>query len=126
MPIPPSYDEIVVTRKSNSSWQSNDPQGRVYSFELTVTAVSRAGGEGKETRRFRISFDLRTAHGTKVEASGVDVTHEDGKVYIDSRADQLLEAGNSRPVAVQITVPGDPAELPTEYPLDGLKAVRLA
>ncbi|MFJ1616290.1 DUF6923 family protein [Streptomyces sp. NPDC088251] len=126
MPIPPSYDEIVTTKKSISSWQSYDPQGRVYSIELTVTAVGKAGGEGKQTRRFRISFDLRTAHGAKVEASGVDVTYEDGKVYIDSQTDQLLEAGNSRPVAVQVTVPGDPAKLPPEYPLDGLKATRLA
>ncbi|MFJ2024878.1 DUF6923 family protein [Streptomyces sp. NPDC087897] len=126
MPIPPSYDEIVVTKKAVGSWQSYDPQGQVYSVELTLTAVSKAGGEGKDTRKFRISFDLRTAPGSKVVASGVDVTHEDGKVYISSRADQLLEAGNARPVAVQITVPGDPARLPREYPLDGLRATRLA
>ncbi|MEU3220513.1 hypothetical protein [Streptomyces sp. NPDC006971] len=43
-----------------------------------------------------------------------------------SQADQLLSAGNSRPIAVQITVPGDPAEPPSEYPLDGLRATRLA
>lgn len=126
MPILPSYDEIVVTKKSSGSWQSYDPQGKVYSFELTVTAVGKAGGEGGTTKRFRLSFDLRTAHGTKVEASGVHVTHEDDKVYIDSQTDQLLEAGNSRPIAVQITVPGDPAKLPPEYPLSGLKATRLA
>ncbi|MFF8918209.1 DUF6923 family protein [Streptomyces sp. NPDC015032] len=126
MPIPPSYDEIVVTKKSSGSWPSYDPPGKVYSFQLTVTAAAKAGGEGKTTRRFRLSFDLRTTLGTKVEASGVDIKHEDGKVYIDSQTDQLLEAGNSRPIAVQITVPGDPAKLPTEYPLDGLKATRLA
>ncbi|MFE9367528.1 DUF6923 family protein [Streptomyces sp. NPDC006978] len=126
MPVPPSYDEIRVTKKSSGSWQSSDPQGKVYSVELTVTAASKAGGEGKETRRFRISFDLRTARGAKVVASGVDVTHEDGKVYIDSQTDQLLTAGTSRPIAVQITVPGDPARLPSEYPLDGLRATRLA
>ncbi|MFF8554625.1 hypothetical protein ACF058_17520 [Streptomyces sp. NPDC015501] len=126
MPIPPGYDEIVVTKKAVGSWQSYDPQGRVYSLELTVTAVGKAGGGGKDTRKFRISFDLRTAPGAKVVASGVDITHEDGKAYLCSRTDQLLEAGGSRPVAVQITVPGDPARLPQEYPLDGLRATRLA
>ncbi|MFE7428450.1 hypothetical protein [Streptomyces sp. NPDC057545] len=126
MPVAPSYDEIVVTKKSNGGWPSYDPQGRVYSFELTITAVDKNDGKGKETSRFRISFDLRSAHGAKVEASGVDVTHEDGKAYLSSQADQLLSAGNSRPIAVQITVPGDPAELPSEYPLDGLRATRLA
>ncbi|MEU0703353.1 hypothetical protein ABZ513_21410 [Streptomyces bacillaris] len=35
-------------------------------------------------------------------------------MYIYSQMDQLLEAGHSRPVAVRITVPGDPAKLPTE------------
>ncbi|MEU1013791.1 hypothetical protein [Streptomyces sp. NPDC005890] len=35
--------------------------------------------------------------------------------------DQFLAAGTSRP----ITVPGDPAHLPREYPLDGLRATRL-
>ncbi|MFI1187422.1 hypothetical protein [Streptomyces californicus] len=126
MRIPPSYDEILVAKKALGSWQSYEPQGKVYSVELTVTAAARARGEGKETRKFRISFDLRTAPGAKVVASGVDVTHEDGKVYLYSQTDQLLEAGNSRPVAVQITVPGDPAELPDQYPLDGLRATRLA
>ncbi|WP_335936588.1 DUF6923 family protein [Streptomyces sp. PTD5-9] len=126
MPIAPSYDEIVVTKKLNGSWQNYDPQGRVYSYELTITAVDKADRRGKATSRFRISFDLRAAHGAKAVASGVDVTYADGKVYIDSQADQLLEAGSSRPIAVQITVPGDPATLPAEYPLDGLRATRLA
>ena len=49
-----------------------------------------------------------------------------GKAYIDALADQLLPAGGSRPLTVQITVTGDPQKLPREYPLDGLKATRLA
>ncbi|MEV7783503.1 hypothetical protein [Kitasatospora sp. NPDC088351] len=121
MPIPPSYDEIVVKKKFNGSWGS-----RTYSFELTLTAVGRTSGKGHDVSRFRISFDLPTVPGTKVEASGVDVTYADGKAYIDSQADQLLSAGTSRPIGVQITVPGDPDKLPKEYPLDGLKATRLA
>ncbi|WP_411084740.1 hypothetical protein [Streptomyces sp. cmx-18-6] len=64
MPIPPSYDEILVAKKARGSWQSSDPQGKVYSVELTITAA-KAGGEGKETRKFRISFDLRTAPGAR-------------------------------------------------------------
>ncbi|MFC9930461.1 MULTISPECIES: hypothetical protein [unclassified Streptomyces] len=39
--------------------------------------------------------------------------------------DQFLAAGTSRPITVLITVPGDPAHLPREYPLDGLRATRL-
>ncbi|MFF3820782.1 hypothetical protein ACFYYD_30070 [Streptomyces bluensis] len=39
--------------------------------------------------------------------------------------DQFLAAGTSRPITVLITVPGDPARLPQEYPLDGLRATRL-
>jgi hypothetical protein len=39
--------------------------------------------------------------------------------------DQFLAAGTSRTITVLITVPGDPAYLPHEYPLDGLRATRL-
>ncbi|MGG7575850.1 DUF6923 family protein [Streptomyces sirii] len=126
LPVPPSYDDILVSKKFNSSWDSYDPRGKVYSFELTLTAVSVRSGKGEDVRRFRISFDLPTVAGTKVVASGVDVIYQDGKAYIDAQADQLLPAGKSRPITVQITAPGDPGKLPHEYPLDGLKATRLA
>ncbi|MBB6120287.1 hypothetical protein [Nocardiopsis algeriensis] len=56
----------------------------------------------------------------------VDVLYEGGKAYIDSQADQLLESGKSRNVDIQLTVPGDPAALPEEYPLAGLRVTRLA
>ncbi|GAA2482596.1 hypothetical protein GCM10010406_18610 [Streptomyces thermolineatus] len=126
LPVPPSYHEIEVAKKFNSSWESNDPRGKVYSFDVTLTAVSKSTGKGEDVRRFRISFDLPTTTGQKVDASGVDVLYQDGKAYIDAKSDQLLPAGESRPIRVQITVPGDPRELPHEYPLDGLKATRLA
>ncbi|MBT2400667.1 hypothetical protein [Streptomyces sp. ISL-100] len=76
-------------------------------------------------KRFRISFDLPTAKGAKAVASGVSVITQDSKAYMESEKDQFLAAGTSRPIAVQITVPGDPAHLPREHPLDGLKATRL-
>ncbi|MCY9784274.1 hypothetical protein KIK06_10250 [Nocardiopsis sp. EMB25] len=128
MPVKPSYDEITVTKKFNTSWENYDPRGRVYSFELTLTAADRNGDTGKnaDVRTFRISFDLPTLQGAKVQASGVDVIYEGGKAYLSSQADQLLTAGSSRPITVQITVPGDTATLPREYPLDGLRATRLA
>ncbi|MFG2196810.1 DUF6923 family protein [Streptomyces sp. NPDC048639] len=126
LPVPPSYHEIVVTKKFNTSWDSNDPRGKVYSFELTLTAVSKSSGKGEDVHKFRISFDLPTVAGQKVDASGVDVVYQGGKAYIDAKNDQLLAAGKSRPITVQITVPGDPQKLPHEYPLDGLKATRLA
>lgn len=125
LPVPPSYDEIAVSKKFNQTWENGDPRGRVYSFELTLTAVSKDNGEAEDVRRFRISFDLPTVLGAKAEASGVRVLNQDGKAYLESVADQLLAAGTSRPVTVQITVPGDPARLPREWPLDGLKATRL-
>ncbi|MFE7975627.1 DUF6923 family protein [Streptomyces shenzhenensis] len=126
LPVPPSYDEIVVTKAFRSAWDSYDPQGKVYSFRLTLKAVSKDGGEAKDVRKFRISFDLPTAAGTKVEASGVDVIYQDGKAYVDAKTDQLLPAGQERPIDVQVTVPGDPHTLPHEYPLAGLKATRLS
>lgn len=122
LPVPPSYDEIVVTKKFNSSWGSS--LGKVYSFELTLKAVSKSSGKEEDVRKFRISFDLPA--GQKIDASGVDVICQDGKAYIDAKSDQLLAAGKSRPITVQITVPGDPQKLPHEYPLDGLKATRLS
>ncbi|MCG7523245.1 hypothetical protein MHW47_02090 [Streptomyces sp. OfavH-34-F] len=125
LPVPPSYDEITVAKKFNQSWESGEPRGRVYSFELTLTAVSKDGGKAEDLRRFRISFDLPTVKGANAAASGVDVITQDGKVYLESTADQFLAAGTSRPIAVQVTVPGDPARLPREYPLAGLKATRL-
>lgn len=126
LPVLPSYDDIVVTKKFNRSWDNYDPQGKVYSFELTLKAVSKSSGEAEDVRKFRISFDLPTTAGTKVEAWGVHVIYGGGKAYIDALADQLLPAGGSRPLTVQITVTGDPQKLPREYPLDGLKATRLA
>ncbi|GLU47890.1 hypothetical protein [Nocardiopsis ansamitocini] len=128
MPLKPSYDEITVTKKFTTSWESYDPKGRVYSFDLVLSASAGKNSPGKnaDVRKFRISFDLPTLPGSKVEASGVDVLYEGGKAYLDSQSDQLLPAGESRHITVQITVPGDPAELPHEYPLAGLRATRLA
>ncbi|MFF9686901.1 YncE family protein [Streptomyces sp. NPDC014623] len=125
LPAPPSYDEIAVSKKFNRTWENSEPRGRVYSFELTLTAVSTASGRPEDVKRFRISFDLPTVNGAKAEASGVQVIAQDGKAYLESVADQFLAAGTSRPITVQITVPGDPTHLPREYPLDGLKATRL-
>ncbi|MER6013992.1 YncE family protein [Streptomyces bluensis] len=125
LPVPPSYDEIAVTKKFNRAWETGEPHGRVYSFDLTLTAVSKDSGTAEDVRKFRISFDLPTVKGAKVEASGVDVITQDGKAYLNSVRDQFLAAGTSRPITVLITVPGDPARLPQEYPLDGLRATRL-
>ncbi|MFJ8533848.1 hypothetical protein [Streptomyces sp. NPDC093591] len=125
MPVPPSYDEIAVSKKFNRTWENSEPRGRVYSFDLTLTAVSKDSGKAEDVRRFRISFDLPTVKGAKAEASGVHVIAQDGKVYLEAENDQFLAAGSSRPITVQITVPGDPAHLPQEYLLDGLKATRL-
>ncbi|WP_026923707.1 hypothetical protein [Glycomyces arizonensis] len=126
MRIKPSYDEIVIGKKFNTSWESSAPRGKVYSFELTVKAVTKSTNENSDLHRFRISFDLPTVEGVKVDASGVDVLYADGKAYVDSKTDQFLKGGESRPIAVQITVPGDPGVLPHEYPLNGLRATRLA
>ncbi|WDO11358.1 hypothetical protein ME763_37185 (plasmid) [Streptomyces murinus] len=125
LPVKPSYDETAVTKTFRSAWDSYDPQGKVYSFRLILKAVSKDGSKAEEVRRFRISFDLPTTTGTKVDASGVDIIYQDGKAYVDAKADQLLPAGQERPVDVQITMLGDPYELPHEYPLAGLKATRL-
>ncbi|MFJ2171187.1 hypothetical protein [Streptomyces griseofuscus] len=121
MPVLPSYDEIVVTKKFKRTWENSEPRGRVYSFDLTLTAVSKDSGMAEDVRKFRISFDLPTVKGAKAEASGVDVIAQDGKTYLNSVGDQFLAAGTSRP----ITVLGDPAHLPRGYPLDGLRATRL-
>ncbi|WP_306335593.1 hypothetical protein [Streptomyces sp. KL118A] len=126
LPVPPSYDEIEVTKSFATAWESSDPRGKVYSFHLNLTAVSKATHQPEDVHKFRISFDLPTVQGAKVVASGVDVIYQDGKAYIDSKQQQLLPAGQSRTVDVQITVPGDPQKLPAEYPLQGLKATRLA
>lgn len=126
LPIPPSYDEIVGTKEFKTSWDSSAPRGKVYSFRLTLKAVSKSSGKDEDVHKFRISFDLPTVKGTKVEASGVDVIYQDGKAYVDSKTDQLLPGGKERQIDVQITVPGDPQKLPHEYPLDGLKATRLS
>ncbi|MER6529565.1 hypothetical protein [Streptomyces sp. NPDC001508] len=125
LPVRPSYDEIVVTKAFRSAWDSYDPKGKIYSFRLTLKTVSKDGDKTGDVRKFRISFDLPTAAGTKVEASGVDVIYQDGKAYVDAKADQLLPAGQERPIDMQVTVPGDPRKLPDEYPLAGLKATRL-
>ncbi|GGU14451.1 YncE family protein [Streptomyces lateritius] len=125
LPVPPSYDEITVTKKFNRTWENSEPRGRVYSFDLTLTAVSKDSGTAEDVRKFRISFDLPTVKGAKAEASGVEVIAQDGKAYLSSVGDQFLAAGTSRPITVLITVPGDPARLPQEYPLDGLRATRL-
>ncbi|MDQ1065195.1 hypothetical protein [Streptomyces canus] len=126
LPVPPSYDEIAVSKKFNRTGENSEPRGRVYSFELTLPAVSKdSGSKAEDVKRFRISFDLPTVKGAKAEASGVAVIAQDGKAYLESENDQFLAAGSSRPITVQITVPGDPAHLPQEYPLDGLKATRL-
>lgn len=47
-------------------------------------------------------------------------------MYVDSDEGQVLPGGAPRHISVQISVPGDPAELAKEYPLDGLRATRLA
>ena len=125
LPVPPSYDEITVTKKFNRTWENSEPRGRVYSFDLTLTAIGKDSGTAEDVRKFRISFDLPTDKGAKAEASGVEVIAQDGKAYLDSVGDQFLAAGTSRPITVLITVPGDPARLPQEYPLDGLRATRL-
>lgn len=127
LPIDPGYDYIVVDKHFKTSWPAPWPlQGRVYSYTLTVTAVSPADpADRRDVRKFRISFDLPTAEGAAVESSGVEVTaHGDGRVYVESVGDQLLPAGQSRPVDVQVTVPG--SGLPEEFPLGALKATRLA
>lgn len=126
LPIQASYDEILVTKRALTSWETSSPAGKVYSVELTLATTPKDGGTPRDVRQFRISFDLPTVTGAKVEASGVVVLCQDGKAYVDSDTDQLLPAGSSRPVSVQITVPGDPQRLPAEFPLAGLKATRLA
>ncbi|MEU3713597.1 hypothetical protein [Streptomyces catenulae] len=126
LPVRVSYDEITVTKRAVQAWESGDPRGKVYSVELTLTAAPKDGGEARDVRQFRISFDLPTVPGAKAVASGVTVLCQDGKAYLEAEQDQLLSAGASRPISVQITVPGDPRALPAEYPLDGLKATRLA
>ncbi|MEU5115589.1 hypothetical protein AB0G64_29280 [Streptomyces longwoodensis] len=125
LPVPPSYDEIVVTSKFKRTWENGEPRGRVYSFDLTLTAVSKDSGTAEDVREFRISFDLPAVKGAKAEASGVDVIAQDRKAYLSSVGDQFLAAGTSRTITVLITVPGDPTHLPREYPLDGLRATRL-
>ncbi|MFH9985248.1 DUF6923 family protein [Streptomyces luteogriseus] len=127
LPIDPGYDYIVVDKQFKTSWPAPWPvQGRVYSYTLTVTAASPSNpGDRRDVRKFRISFDLPSAEGAAVESSGVEVSeHGDGRVYVESIGDQLLPAGQSRPVDIQVTVPG--SGLPTEFPLEGLKAARLA
>lgn len=106
--ISPSYDEIVVSKKVQPDLGDQRAPGRVYSFEFTLTAVSKDSGKAEDVNRFRISFDLPMMKGAKAEASGVAVVTQDGKTYLESVAEQFLAAGTSRPIAVQITVPRRP------------------
>jgi hypothetical protein len=124
--IDPGYDYIVVDKHFKTSWAAPWPiQGKVYSYTLTVTAVSPTDPDDqRDVRKFRISFDLPSVEGAAVESSGVEATaQDDGRVYVESIGDQLLPGGQSRDVDIQVTVPGN--GLPHEYPLDGLKATRL-
>ncbi|WP_369179627.1 hypothetical protein [Streptomyces mutabilis] len=89
--MPASYDEIVVTKKVERTWENGEPRGRVYSFDLTLTAVSKDSGTAEDVRKFRISFDLPTGRGAKAEASGVDVIVQDGTAYLSSVGDQFAD-----------------------------------